>query len=223
MLKSIIRWMFKQRWLFFMFVLVGITIYFGVNNNEFRSTFLFDRYGKFQWIGVSAIFAGVGLFLSANSKKQEIRANIFAKNELEILQSFRKDCSEFSTLLWEYKTLFKNFDNETINGFKNEFDEQKIIRDLNTLFAKIEFKRNSIIQDTAIYKSDKKFNFFTHAFSFLNLPFQDSIYYVNEKIYKKEKNTYVQEFDKSINKFIDCSSEYIALVYSNQLRNLGQK
>lgn len=223
MWKSVGYWIYKQRWLWLMLVLSGITVYLGINSSEFRRTFLFDRYGEFQWIGVSAIFAGVGLFLSANSKNQEIKANIFAKNELEILQSFRKDCSEFSTLLWEYETLFREFDNKLTDGFKNEFEKQKIIKDLNELFKKIEFKKNYIMQDAAIYKNNKKFDFFTSSFSVLNVYLEESIFYLNQEMYKNQKNPYIRQFSELNNKFINYSSDYIALVYNKQLRNLGQK
>lgn len=101
------RWLYRQRWIFFMLALVGVTVFFGFRNSDFRSAFLFDRYGEFQWVSVTASFGGIGLFINANAKMQEIRANILSKNKLEMLNSFTEDVSEFSALIWQYNNILE--------------------------------------------------------------------------------------------------------------------
>lgn len=103
--KEVLVVAWKSRIKIFILILFLFSVYLGIFSNTFREYFLFDRYGKFQWIGVSAIFAGFGLYINSILKKEEIRANILSKNDLELLKDFRENVAGFSSLTLKYSSI----------------------------------------------------------------------------------------------------------------------
>lgn len=106
--REMLQLAWKKKVVLLITILILLFILLSLFSSTFREHFLFDRYGKFQWIGVSAIFAGVGLYFSSILKKEEIRANVLTKNDLDLLKDFRENISSFSALVWKYNNILND-------------------------------------------------------------------------------------------------------------------
>ena len=210
------RWLYRQRWIFFMLALVGVTVFFGFRNSDFRSAFLFDRYGKFQWIGVSAIFAGVGLYLNANLKRQEIKANIIAKNELEVLESFRHDCSQLSTYAYQMGQIMDDIIYDFQNEKRERFYSEKV-RELNIIYYKLIQSNNLVKLDSAINQNNPVLlNFFEDLKRLMDIV-EIALTNLEEKNYNEgQKNVYLKRITNANDDFSNSASEYVKIVFEQQ-------
>lgn len=228
MWNKIWRWLYKQRWIFFMLALVGVTVFFGFKNSDFRSAFLFDRYGQFQWVSVTASFGGIGLFINANAKKQEIRANILSKNELDVLANFRVDCAELSVLIWKYNNkmdgIIDLFKMPTFFLSVKSIDQRasNIIREsanLNTIYHDIKQKYNLVRLDSA---SHTNLNFFRKDLEKLMSELEDALDDLQEDNYKNgQSNEHYDLIVAANNQFIKSSSEYISVIAEEQKNKIS--
>lgn len=120
--KELLVLMWKHKVGIFATILILIFVSLSLYSSTFREHFLFDKYGKFQWIGVSAIAAGTGIYLNAILKREEVRANILTKNDLEILNDFQGNVSHIYTLIWKYNNL--------LNGMLQNLKSNKDLEDI---------------------------------------------------------------------------------------------
>lgn len=210
------KWIKKHRWILFMLILVVATSILGFINSEFRNAFLFDRYGKFQWIGVSAIFAGVGLYLNANLKRQEIKANIIAKNELEVLGSFRHDCSQLSTYAYQMGHIMDDIIYDFQNENRERFYSEKV-RELNIIYYKLIQSNNLVKLDSAINQNNPVLlNFFEDLKRLMDIV-ERALTNLEEKNYNKgQKNVYLKRITNANDAFSNSASEYVKIVFEQQ-------
>lgn len=228
MCKKIGHWLYRQRWILFMLVLVGATVYFGFENNDFRDAFLFDKNGKFEWIGVSAIFAGVGLYLNAELKRKELKANIISRNELEILENFRQDCSKLNAtvriysnrldeILTEYGIYMFDMPEKNIPDFVEE-ELNKKIENLNTIYEKdISPCLNLVRLDSAINKKEKKTAFFKDSLDDLMKKLKHASSQLNFGNYtRKTFESDLCSINEANNKFLEDAQKYVNIVFKEQ-------
>lgn len=224
------KWIKKHRWILFMLILIVATSILGFTNSEFRNAFLFDRYGKFQWIGVSAIFAGLGLYWNANLKRQEIRANIILKNELDTLTSFNKNSSELiaisKTYVQELKMYNKRYFKLKNEGYKKTNTPDIRIEKLNDLAAHL----NSLYYDFEQRQSVIKLNIYIDDESidlkFLYKGLEELIRSVNRLSRGVALKNNIEDIDFkkasiAIYKFEKSASKYANIVLKRQIDRLS--
>lgn len=105
--KNLLNVLKRNSWNIVGFLLIFSIFMLGTFSQQFRNTFLFDKNGSFEWIGVSAIIGVIGLFINSKNKRREIYANLLSKNKLETLSNFKKDLSRFSALIWKYNNILR--------------------------------------------------------------------------------------------------------------------
>jgi hypothetical protein len=219
-------------------ILILLFISLSLFSSTFREHFLFDRYDKFQWIGVSAIFAGVGLYFSSILKKEEIRANVLTKNDLDLLKDFRENISNFSALVWKYNNVL----NEVLQfSRQNNFFEINF----NAEFDKKEKKQNRKYYNLKGNELNDMYfqimELYTKIYFDLTISFDDSAVNVNESLTEIKQlldntikmNEKTQKFDdiqfqyleiiRANNNLIVAARSYIVLVMENKVSSFNSK
>lgn len=223
-------WLIKNKVPAFVYFLIGMMIVLGIFSGSFREHFLFDKYGKFQWIGVSAIVGGLGLYLNASLKKKELRANLISKNELEILENFRHDCSNLNSSMWDYN----NKMDELVEFYKKNntiFDENgdpfgditSKVTELNNLYANsIKPHVNLIRLDTSIHDNSENLAFFKKDLNKL-INTLDKVQ--NNLTPEHYENTNFKDDYQLIvsanNDFLDSAQEYVSVVFNEQVDRIS--
>ncbi len=211
--REVLLLVWKKKVVLLITILILLFISLSLFSSTFREHFLFDRYDKFQWIGVSAIFAGVGLYFSSILKKEEIRANVLTKNDLDLLKDFRENISNFSALVWKYNNVL----NEVL-----QFSRQNKILEIN---FNAEFDENEKKQNTEYYNSKgnelndmyfKIMELYTKIYFDLTISFDDSAVNVNESLteIKKLLNNTIK-MNATTQKLEDIQHQYLKIIRAN--------
>lgn len=221
-------WLIKNKVPAFVYFLIGMMIVLGIFSESFREHFLFDQNDKFQWIGVSAIVGGLGIYLNANSKKKEIRANILSKNELEVLANFRQDCSDLSTLIWKYNNemdkiidLFKTLDFSVENNMAIDraLKIKKQSDVLNDIYFDIKQKNNLVYLDIT---NHSELPYFKEDLESLMSTLENSLNDLQEENYKHgESNENYDLIVAANNQFIKSAGEYAKEVFKQQANRIS--
>lgn len=237
-IKQVLKLTWKHKVGLMITLLSVIFILLGIFNDAFRERFLFDRYGKFQWIGVSAIFAGVGLLFNSILKKEEIRANILTKNDLELLKDFREKASEFSALIWKYNNVLNDVLNYSKQNrdfeinFNAELDEQEKTqhreyyslkgKELNDMYFRIMELYTNIYFDLTISFDVAAENVNESLKEIKKL--LDNTIEMNDKV--QSLNDINMQYKKVIHandKFTTYAQSYIVLVMENKVSSFDSK
>ncbi|KAA8439140.1 hypothetical protein FKV75_02385 [Weissella paramesenteroides] len=198
-------------------IIVAVLIFIlGIFSQQFRDAFLFDKNGKFEWIGVSAIFAGMGLLVNSKNKKREISANLLSKNKLETLNSFKKDVSEFSALIWQYNNILEplvervgldNFLKDHMNAIDDDDESKTLLEEirektnqLNEIYFKLKEKATKIELDI----SEENDNFSSNV-----------IKQIQKLLIEIER--FLQMLNESNNSTTDILKEYKIIIEKNNL------
>lgn len=224
------EWFIENKLPAFVYLLIGMSIVLGIFSKSFRDHFLFDRYGKFQWVGVSAIFAGLGLYWNANLKRQEIRANIISKNELDTLTSFNKNSSELiaisKTYVQELKIYNKRYFKLKKGGYKKTDTPDirieklnEIVSHLNSLYYDFE-QRQSVIK-LNIYIDDKNIDL-----EFLYKGIKELIHSIDTLRSGVASKNNIEDIDfkkasNAIDEFEMSASKYANIVLKRQIDRLS--
>mgnify|MGYP004468288151 CR=1 FL=1 len=235
--KELLVLMWKNKLGILTTILILIFVSLSIYSSAFREHFLFDKYGKFQWIGVSAIAAGTGIYLNAMLKREEVRANILTRNDLEILNDFRDNVSRISALIWKYNNvlhdLLQNLKSNNVlkkmGSFPDKNNSQKeqeyydsIAKELNDTYLQIMELESKIYLNLSISFNQSAENVDNSLRKIIKLldeainmvETKDSYEHINQK-YKA-----IIEENKTL---ILCARSYIVLVMENKVSSFDSK
>lgn len=236
-IKELLVLMWKNKLGILTTILILIFVSLSIYSSAFREHFLFDKYGKFQWIGVSAIAAGIGIYLNAILKKKEVIANTLTKNDLEILSDFRVNVSRISALMWKYnnvlhdllKYLKSNKDLEDSGLLPDENESQKEkeyydskVKELNDMYFQIT-ELSSKIFFNLVVSFDKTAENVDNSLREITDLLDEAIKMLESGAPYYDINQRYKEIIKANNLLMINARSYIVLVMENKVSSFDSK
>lgn len=180
--------------------------------------FVTDK-GKFQWVGVSAAGAGLGLVINAIDNRKKIKADLVSKSRITWISSMRDLCAEYAACAREYKTSFQSVRLKELQMFSDEGSDQEIYLDYaktkdNHLQIEKRFKTIAYKMQLNISEAEDnaemytRFNDIKENIEIFRTRLND-VENLYEYIVEDERSTmHADEFEKSIQAFLETGRKY---------------